>query len=105
MSENQTPYNNLSHRAKRRTTELISHRIRELRINHNIERKWKGRGAVSQEKFAQETNLSFQTIHRMESGKASPRIDTLKKVAAYHNMTLPELLDGLQVSLVDLLED
>jgi transcriptional regulator with XRE-family HTH domain len=48
---------------------------------------------MSQEFLASESLLSLRTIQRIESGKTSPRGDTLKRLAAALKIPVEELLD------------
>jgi transcriptional regulator with XRE-family HTH domain len=49
---------------------------------------------MSQEDLASESLLSLRTIQRIESGKTSPRGDTLKRLAAALKVPVEELIDS-----------
>ena len=69
-----------------RTLRALANRIKELRDQKGI----------SQEELAHRAGLSRTGMGFLETGKRWPRLDTLMKVADGLNITLDELLKGLQ---------
>lgn len=61
-----------------------------------LERQKRG---FSQEEFAEKAGLSRNAIWKIESGKVSPTLDTLEKIAAALDMDFMSFVD---VSKVDL---
>ena len=68
-----------------RTLRALANRIKELR----------DRKGISQEELAHRAGLSRTGMGFLETGKRWPRLDTLMKVADGLNITLDELLKGL----------
>lgn len=59
-------------------------------IGLKIQRIKKG---VTQERLAQETNLSVRQIRSYEQGSRRPKIETLNVLATYFNCTVDELVN------------
>ena len=69
-----------------RTLRALANRIKELRLDRGI----------SQEELAHRSGLSRTGMGLLETGKRWPRLDTLMSVADGLNITVDELLKGLQ---------
>jgi transcriptional regulator with XRE-family HTH domain len=69
-----------------RTLRALANRIKELRDQKGI----------SQEELAHRAGLSRTGMGFLETGKRWPRLDTLMKVADGLNISVDELLKGLQ---------
>lgn len=54
-------------------------------------RKEKG---ITQEQFAQQLNVSNRTVSRWETGSNMPDISLLQEIAAFYEVSIPELIDG-----------
>ena len=54
---------------------------------------------LSQEQLAGLSNLSCNTIGKVERGEASPTIDTLERIAAAFGMTFNELTNVTKIDL------
>jgi transcriptional regulator with XRE-family HTH domain len=74
--------------ASNRTLHALASRIKELRLDRGI----------SQEELAHRSGLSRTGMGFLETGKRWPRLDTLLKVAEGLNITVDELLKGVQKS-------
>jgi transcriptional regulator with XRE-family HTH domain len=71
-----------------RTLHTLAARIKKLRLDNGI----------SQEELAHRSGLSRTGMGFLETGKRWPRLDTLMSVADGLNITVDELLKGLQKS-------
>lgn len=100
-----TPRDNLSDRARQRTTQLIGQRLRSMRDAHNAKKKMNSKDYISQEKLAQKVGIAYRVINGIENGHTSPQIDSLELIAAFWGMSLAEMLKGLELpTLSELLE-
>lgn len=54
---------------------------------------------LSQEEFAQKAGLSRNAIWKIETGKVSPTLETLEKIAFALEMNLKNLIDVAKVDL------
>lgn len=54
---------------------------------------------LSQEEFADKAGLSRSAIWKIESGKVSPTLETLEKIASGLEMELVDLIDVTKVEL------
>ncbi len=54
---------------------------------------------LSQEEFADKAGLSRNAIWKIESGKVSPTLETLEKIASGLEMELVDLIDVTKVEL------
>ena len=54
---------------------------------------------LSQEEFADKAGLSRNAICKIESGKVSPTLETLEKIASGLEMELVDLIDVTKVEL------
>jgi len=54
---------------------------------------------LSQEELAELTDLSRNTIGKVERGEASPTIDTLERIAKAFGMTFNDLTDVTKIDL------
>ncbi len=69
-----------------RTLHALAKRIKELRLDEGI----------SQEELAHRSGLSRTGMGLLETGKRWPRLDTLMSVAEGLNITVDQLLRGIQ---------
>ncbi len=69
-----------------RTLHALAKRIKELRLDEGI----------SQEELAHRSGLSRTGMGLLETGKRWPRLDTLMSVADGLNITVDQLLRGIQ---------
>lgn len=73
---------------------MFSKKLKEVRINNKL----------SQKQIAEQMNISQQAYAKWESGKNSPSLATLEKVANFFNLSIEELLSDGTVSLDNLLK-
>mgnify|MGYP002626942945 CR=1 FL=1 len=69
---------------------------KKISLKIKFERQKRG---LSQEEFALKAGISRNAMWKIESGRVSPTIDTLEKIAIALNMKITKLVD---VSKVDL---
>lgn len=68
----------------------IGARVRELRIALAEDE-----GApISQEALARRAGISLLTLHKVESGKVAPTVDTLRKIAGALGVPVGTLIEG-----------
>ncbi|WP_438466072.1 helix-turn-helix domain-containing protein [Streptococcus pluranimalium] len=72
---------------------MFSQKLKELRTTNNL----------SQKQIAEKMNISQQAYSKWESGKNSPSLATLEKVANFFNLSIEELLTDGTTSIENLL--
>lgn len=70
----------------------------ELNLSENIREMRKARG-ITQTELAQSLSVTPQSVSRWETGQAYPDVVLLPKIAKYFDVTLDELMLGLESSL------
>ena len=70
----------------------------ELNLAGNIRDMRKARG-ITQTELAQSLSVTPQSVSRWETGQAYPDVVLLPKIAKYFDVTLDELMLGLESSL------
>lgn len=63
----------------------LADKLSQLRKKHNL----------SVTSAAASYGISFKMLYLLEGGKCSPRINTLKKICRYYDVSVSELLKGV----------
>ena len=67
-----------------------------MELKHNILFVARAQKGYSIDQLSEKSNVSSQTISRIESGTITPRATTIGKLAAALEISIPDLLKGAE---------